>query len=283
MTVQRPQVFEHTLSFPEHIWLGFYQEFFQQRALFVTEQGQPVPNRFFYDPTLPRENRKFDISLAHDFSGSRQNQLPQLVLEETGLAQVGVAVDQLRDWGVSPRTEKERADLIRGTYIFHCTSKDRGESRIMASVILDSIVVFKNQFYENGINKIEPLSVGATQAMRSDSDQDFFDTPVQVTFEYLQVWRTIEVGPADAARFCFLVSPGVIQGAIRVSVDIADPVATSTIRVSVNMEDANAESAIRASADLQDPISLGSAIRVDADLEDPIIETSTIRVSVRIA
>ena len=115
MSAQKPQIFEHTLSFPEHIWLGFFQEFFQQQFLFVTEEKQPVPNRFIYDPTLPPETRDFDISLAYSFTGSRQNQLPQLVVEETGIAQVGVAVDQLRNWGVSPRTEKERADLLRGT------------------------------------------------------------------------------------------------------------------------------------------------------------------------
>jgi hypothetical protein len=283
VTIESPQLFEHTLSFPEHIWLGFFQEYFQQEVLFVDQNGLPIGNRFVYEPGTPESNRKFDIKLAFDFTGSRQNLLPQLVVEDTGVSMVGVAVNQLRDWEVTPRTSKERADLLRTTYIFHCLSKDRGESRTMAAVVLDAIMAFKDQLYENGLNKIEPMSVGATQAMRSDSDEDFIDTPVQVTFEYLQIWRTVETSASFFNRFCFIVEPHRVQSLFRASMDVSDSESVVLFRASLDATSPNNSYLIRASADLQDPIIGENVLRASLDAVDPSSNTGVFRASMRVA
>lgn len=283
MTALLGQVWEHTLSFPEHLWLAFFREFFQQSVLFVDQEGHPVTNRFRYNPGIPESNRKFEIRMAYDFSDSRQNQLPQLVIEDTGISQVSVAINQLRDWSVTPGTRKERADLLRGTYIMHCLSKDRGESVLLAAIVVDSITTFKDQLYENGLNKIEPWSVGASQPMRSDADDDFWDTPVQVPFEYLQVWSTVELGAAFFNKFCLIVSPSIDSHLFRASMDVVDSKKISLFRASLDAVDQNDSYLIRASADVQNPTFDENLLRASLDAVDPSIDTSVFRASMRIA
>jgi hypothetical protein len=283
MTVAGPQIFEHSLSFPEIIWLSFLQEFFQQDSLVIDSSQRPIPNRFFYSPVASDSNRSFDIRLAFDFSDSRQNALPALIVEETGISQVGVAVNQLKDFAFAPNTHKERADLLRTTYIFHCLSTDRGESRLLASILSSAIIVFKDQLYEAGLNKIEPWTIGATMPMRSDSEEDYVDTPVQVTFEYAQIWKTSEVGPGFAEKFCLIINPIVRLHSIRASLDARDPELFANIRVSMEAADQNASFLVRASQDVQDPVTSHHSIRTSIDALQPSSDMTSIRTSMRIA
>lgn len=283
MSVTENRIYLHSLSFPELIWLSFLIEFFEQPYLLLDETGTGMPNRFFYNAAENDSNRQFDIRLAFDFNDSRQNALPAIVVEETGVAQVGVAVNQLKEWKVARTTEKERADLLRTTYIFHCLSKDRGESRLLASILSSAIIYFKDQLYQSGLNKIEPWTIGATMAMRSDSAEDYVDTPVQVTFEYAQFWNTAEVSPRFSGRFCFVLEPLARFHSVRASLDARDPELFANIRASMDIVDLNATFSIRASADVQDPVYSLSSVRSSLDALEPSSDSSAIRASMRIA
>jgi hypothetical protein len=283
MSVSEESIYLHSLSYPELIWLDFLTEFFQQPTLMIDGTGKGLPNRFFYNPAENDSNRQFDIRLAFDFSDSRQNALPALVVEETGVAQVGVAVNQLKDWRVAKTTQKDRADLLRTTYIFHCLSKDRGESRLLASILSSAIIYFKDEIYNAGLNKIEPWTIGASMAMRSDSAEDYVDTPVQVTFEYAQFWSTREVSPLFSGKFCLVVSDRAQLFSVRASLDARDPELFASIRASLDAVDPNATFSIRASADVQDPVYDSYAIRSSLDALEPSSTSSAIRASMRIA
>ncbi len=276
------RTFLHTLSFGEHLWINFLREFFAQDTLMVDEQGGVVSNNFRIDMSRPPENRKFDIVLSHDYDDSKPNALPLLVIEDTGTVQLGLTSNQLKDWSVSPQTIKQRADQLRSTFIFHCLSKDRGESRLLASLLTFAVTVFRDQLLKSGMNKVEPWSVGATQPLRNKAGEDYVDTPVQVTFYTVEFWNTIEVGRGTAESFGVIFSPQEAQRFIRAFATIADPVMMRFIRASATIRNPNVDRFIRASADLQNPTTLERFIRGSTVLEDPTTSERFIRAQLRV-
>lgn len=275
--------FVHTLSYPEHIWLDFYRSFFSQKSLVVDDDGQPISNNFYIDQATTPENRRFDVVMEHDLEKNNPNILPCLVIEDLGLSTLGIALNRLSDWEVTPQTVKERSDLIRCTYVMHCCSRDRGESRLLASIVSNAMTVFYDSLLRAGLHKIEPWSVGKTTPIKSDSDETYVDTPVQATFEYQQNWRTIEDGPGDVRRFCLVLAPDTQVDYVRTQIDISDPYVARYVAMSMNLQDPNANIYVNLSVDLIDPSRSEDYVLTSTDVVDPLTDTGYVRSSMRVA
>jgi len=273
--------FIHTLSLPEYIWLDFLREFFSQKSLVVDEDGKSIENRFRY-LQVPEDNRPFDIFLEDDLTGAHPNTLPSIVIEDLGCGALGVALDKLSNWRIHPTTEKERSDLIRATYVFHCTSRERAESRLLAAIVSNAFIVFYEQLREAGFHKLEPWSIGKTTAIKGDAIQTYFDTPVQQTFAFSQTWTTVESGPSGFKTFCVEFSDDQLVRYVRTSMEIADPVIREYVRTSMDLEAANDNIYVIVSTDIVDPQASEAYIRTSTEVADPLTSTGYARTSMRV-
>lgn len=280
------RIFLHTLSLPEHVWLNFFREFFSQAHLISdVSTGQPLPNRFLIDLSQDPSNRPFDVVLANDFDDTKQNALPALVIEDAaGATQLGLTMGQVKSWHVTPATTKDRADQIRFTYIFHCLSKDRGESRMLAAIVTFAMTVFREAILNTqGMVKIEPWSIGTTQPLRSDSAQDYLDTPVQVTFTTMGFWDQIEIGPGSAESFAVSFTSQERARFIRGHMETRDPIVIRYINGHMVLVNPNLTRFIHASMDVDAPLTDERFVRASMVSEDPVSATRFVRSSMRVS
>lgn len=280
------RIFLHTLSQPEHLWLGFFRSFFQQQFLVFDDQDRtPLPNRFYYDQAVEPSNRPFLIDLAYDFDDSKQNALPALVIEDAGANQLGLTMDQKQTFSVSPETIKARADQVRFTYIFHCLSKDRGESRLLASIVTKAVTVFRDELLKNPpLVKIEPWSVGATQPMKTDGGgEKYCDTPVQITFYTMEFWRTLTQGEGTAEGFGVSFSPNDATRFIRSSMTVRDPETTFFIRASMALVNPSIARFINLAMTVDASLTVENFVRASLVTENPVSSERFIRASMRVS
>jgi len=275
--------FIHTLSFPEHLWLDFFREFFSQNTLIVDEDGLPLINNFYFDVVEGPENRRFDVLLEADMKGHNPNILPSLVIEDLGATSLGISTNRLATWAVSPQTSKTRSDLIRTTYVLHCTSRQRGESRLLAAIVSNAIIVFYDQLLEAGLHKIEPWSIGKTTPIKADADEVYVDTPVQITFEYQQTWKTIEDGATDVKRYCLKVQPEEWTRYIHTIMDVADAAFSIYVSMTMNLENPNANIYVNMAADLIEPLREEAFVLMSQNIADPVIVNRYVRTSMRVS
>ena len=275
--------FIHTLSFPEHLWLDFFQSFFAQKTLVVDEDGLPIDNNVRYEVSQSPENRRFDVLLEEDLKTNNPNILPCLVIEDLGAQSLGIALNKLANWELSPETSKIRSDLIRTTYVMHCAASNRGESRLLAAIVSNSVIVFYDQLLAQGLHKIEPWSIGKSVPIKSDSDVTYVDTPVQITFEYQQTWKTVEDGPSDVKRYCLRVSDDERVRYVRALIDISDPEVSRYVSMAMNLQDPNANIYVNTALDLIDPSVVEAYVLASQDFVDPEAGNEYVRTSMRIA
>jgi hypothetical protein len=276
------RVFIHTLAFPEHIWIKFFRDFFCQDTLIVDEDGVPMPNNFKFQASESPERRKFDILFESDLTGANPNTLPALVIEDLGMASMGIAINRLSDWTVSPRTSKTRSDLLRTTYVFHCCSRTRGESRLMASIVIGAMTAFYDALLKDGLHKIEPWSVGKTVPIKSDSDEVYLDTPISVSFETQETWKTVEVGSADVERFCLVIAPDKLVRYVRMSMSVTEPSVIRYINTAMLVQGVNVSSFINTSIDIADQLAVETYTRTSMDVENPLSADRFVRTSIRV-
>lgn len=274
--------FVHTLSFPEHIWIDFFRSFFSQEVLLVDDDLNPVVNNFRYEFSKPAGSRRFDVLFEHDMTGSNPNILPALVIEDMGMQKLGIALDSLSNWEVSPETTKTRSDLMRSTYVFHCCSRKRGESRLLASIVSNALTVFYDQLKREGLHKIEPWSIGKTVPIKADADEVYVDTPVQVTFETQQTWKTVEDGSGFFERFCLVARDDSLVRYLRMSVDITDPVVTRYVATLMSVQDPNESAYVNTSLNAADPLSTEGYVRSSMDIVDPLLSERYVRTQMRV-
>lgn len=275
--------FIHTLSFPEHLWLDFFRAFFSQKTLLVDDLGLPVENNFRFEVSEIPENRRFDILLEEDLKANNPNILPVVVIEDMGNSSLGVALNRLSSWSVSPETSKTRSDLIRTTYVFHCAARTRGESRLLASIVANALTVFYDQLLQNGLHKIEPWAIGKTTPVKSDSDVVYVNTPVHITFEYQQTWRTIEDGPASPFRYCLRPAADELDRYVRTRLDIANAQVRRYVRMAMDLVDPNANIYVQTSLAIMDPATTEGYVRTSQNLANPSTVDGYIRTSMRLS
>lgn len=275
-------IFEHTLSYPEHLWLSFFREFFSQPALIVDPDGRDLANNFRYERAVDPGNRKFDIVMEYDLDKANPNILPSLVIEDLGVARLNIGLNHMSHWQVSPETYKRRTDLLRSSYVFHCCSRNRGESRLMASIVSNAISVFYDQLKRSGFHKIEPWAIGKTMPLRLDSDEVYVDTPVQVTFEFHQTWQTVEGGDG-AERYCLHLAAESLTRFVRTVMDVGWPAINDYVMTSMAVDYENVTEFVLSRLEISDAMSASSYINASADVYDPLSAASFIRSSMRVA
>lgn len=274
--------FVHALSLPEHIWIEFFRVFFSQNTLMVDEDLQPVVNNFRYDLAQDASNRDFDIIFEHDMSSNNPNILPSLVIEDLGMAALGIAINRLSTWSVVPQTSKTRSDLLRSTYVFHCCARTRGESRLMAAMVVSAMTAFYDSLLRAGLHKIEPWSIGKTTPVKGDSDEVYLDTPVQVSFETQQTWKTIEDGSSYADQFCLVIKDQSLVRYVRLSVDITDPAVAKYIATTMDVQDQNLMTYVNTSLSAADPLSTERYVLTSMDTADPVSAARYVRTEMRV-
>jgi len=281
-----PRVTYHTLSKPEILWLDFFRFFFSQRFLFVNDDGSYVKNNFFLDRAISADNRPFDVLLSFEFSSSNQNILPAVVIEDVaGASQLGLTIDQRRDHAVSPLAMVRKADQVRYSYVFHCVSRERGESRALAATVGRAIGAFRGEILRSplGVVKVDPWSIGVTQPIRSTSKETYLDTPVQVTFYMMDQWSTFTIEGGTAESFCVYFVPPSTETFIRSCVEVKNPDISSFIRSSALIANPNSSFFVSASLEAEDPLVSEQFISSSVDVEDPESVEAFIRASTRVA
>lgn len=285
MTTQQ-RIFIHTLSLPEHTWLNFFREFFDQKSLISdATTGQPLPNRFYIDQGTDPDNRQFDVELAYDFAKSNQNQLPRLVIEDASGAQMmGLTMGQVKSHTFSPSTTKNRADQVRFTYVFHCLSKDRGESQLLASIVSFAMTVFREALLNTrGMIKIEPWSIGVAQPLKLDSSEDIVDTPIQVTFYMIEFWDQIEIGNADAENFAVSFSPLERFRYVHTFMEISDSKRWQYINAFMSLVNPNDLRFVNLDTLIADPLAVEQFVDAAMTTENPLLAESFVRASMRVS
>lgn len=277
MTAMNPRIFLHTLSAPEHVWLTFLREFFSQPVL-IQSDGTEVPNRFHYVPDIDPDKRDFDIHLHYSYDQAKSNALPALVIEDTGCVQLGLTINQEKSHSISPQTMIKRADQIRHTYVFHCLSKDRGESRMLAAILSFAITVFRGAILkEPPMVKIEPFSIGASQPLRAKGVEDCVDTPVQVTFTCMEFWNTVELGPTTAGGVRVSFAPEARTRFVRGYMETKDPLVARYIRGFMSLVAPNSGKFVNASMDVDAPADDAVFVHAHAAIEDAISSQRFVR------
>lgn len=276
------RLFVHTLSFPEHLWGDFFRTFFAQDVLIVDDDGIPIPNRFKLEEAKTPENRGFDILFENDLKTNNPDLLPCLVIEDLGMSALGVATNRLANWNVGRETSKTRSDLIRSTYVFHCCSRDRGESRLLAAIVANAITVFYDELLRAGFHKLEPWSIGKTTPIKNDSDEVYADTPVQISFETQQTWKTVESGSGFAKRFCLEIRPDELVRYVRMSMSLSDPAVARYIATSMELQDPNVNLYINTSLNLVDPLVDEWFVLTSMNVANPLLAERYVRTSMRV-
>lgn len=276
--------FVHTLAVPEHIWVDFFRVFFQQRYLLSDADGNSIENRFRYEHSALPDNRSFDILFESDLTGSNPNILPCLVIEDSGTAQSGILLNQLRTWAVAPNAMRDRSDLMRSVYTFHCCARTRGESRLMASIVGSAVTVFRDALMEAGLHKIEPWSIGKSMPLKADVDEVYVDTPVTVNFSYQEGWRTVE-SYEYFWKNCFRtrIVDDSVSAYFRSLMTVSDPWNEHFFRSSMFLENINTESFILSSLTASDPLSSSTFIRSQVNVENPLTVENFVRTSMRVS
>lgn len=282
MTDGAGQHFAHLLSFAEELWLEFFREFFAQEVLLLDQDGNAIRNNFRYMRSFSDQNKGFDILLENNLKGANPNQLPCLVIEDLGAASLNLVTDRQVHWALSPQRETTRSDLIRHSYVFHCCSRDRGESRLLASIVATAITAFYTHLRTAGFHKIEPWAIGKTIPIKSDVTETFLDTPVSVSFETQHTWRTIRITDAFAEAFCLVVKDPDLVRYTRLSMNIIDPSATLYVNTSLNAEGTNVTRFVNTSTDITDPLSTSRFVNSSMDVSDPLFNETFIRTSMRV-
>lgn len=275
--------FFHTLSVPEHIWVDFFRVFFSQRYLLSDDQGNVVENRFRYDESVLSDNRPFDILFESDLTGANPNILPALVIEDSGTAQSGILLNQLKTWAVAPHAMRDRQDLLRSTYVFHCCSRTRGESRLLASIVGSAVTAFRDGLLEAGLHKIEPWSIGKSQPLKADADEVYVDTPVIVNFSYQEGWRTEE--RYDGYFHChkFNIDPDHLTRFVRTAMTLIDVNASAFLNTSLVLENVNTESFILSSLTAVNPLFSELFVNTAMAPVDPLNQERFLRASMRVS
>lgn len=284
--MSKQRVLYHTLSKPEILWLDFFRGFFSQKFLMINDDNSYIVNRFYIDQSISPDNRPFDVFLSFDFSKSNQNILPAVVIEDmSGASQMGLTIDQRRDFMVSPSTMKRRVDQVRYTYVIHCLSKDRGESRTLAAICARAVAAFRDLILSSrlGVVKIDPWSIGTTQPIRSDSREVYLDTPVQITFYMMDSWDTFIIEGGTAESLCVFFISDAASRFIRSAVNIKNPDLSSFILSSLSVSNPSGQGFVLSHMETQDPLSLESFIASSTETEDALSESAFIRSSTRVA
>lgn len=275
--------FFHTLSVPEHIWVDFFRVFFSQRYLLKDDKGNVVENRFRFDESVLPDNRPFDILFESDLTGANPNILPCVVIEDSGTAQSGILLNQLKTWAVAPHAMRDRQDLLRSTYVFHCCSRTRGESRLLASIVGSAITAFRDGLLEAGLHKVEPWSIGKSQPLKADADEVYVDTPVIVNFSYQEGWRTEE--RYDHYFHCYKLNfePDSLTAFVRTAMTVIDTNVSSFLNTSMFLENVNTESFIMSSLMAADPLSTEAFVNSSMTPADPLTQERFLRASMRVS
>jgi hypothetical protein len=277
------QTFDHRLSFAEHIWGGFWRAFFSQATLVYTDDGKPVQNAFRYIEATEPANRQFDVLFEGDLKTANPNILPALVIEDQGLQEQGILLDKRSWWRWSPSTERVRADLIRETFIFHCCARTRGESRLLAGIVMKAIDVFYDPLKSMGMHKIEPRSAGKSIPIKSDSDEVYVDTPVIAPCTFQDRWVTQLRSDYFLERFCTLFAPEVSARFVRTSMAVVGQSLGGYVRTSLNAQDPASRVYARISLDAVNPLSSETYTNTSMNTADAQSARRYVRASMRVA
>jgi|SaaInlV_200m_DNA_2_1039689.scaffolds.fasta_scaffold00814_23 hypothetical protein len=77
---------------------------------------------------------------------------------------------------------KRYTDIVRGTVVFNCISKNGLQAEEIASELFMALTAYKTEIYKHGISRLEGLALGEEQILRSNSDVELTVVPVRLTF-----------------------------------------------------------------------------------------------------
>lgn len=104
---------------------------------------------------------------------------------------------QMQDF--DPRTAKfTGSDLIAGTVIFNCFSKEGVEAEQIASDVFDWFRVFRIPLRKSGLFRVESTTMGEEALVKSDSRPDLSIVPVQVEASVQVRWSIQPYAPVLA-------------------------------------------------------------------------------------
>lgn len=271
----------HTLSLPEHIWLDFFRQFFSQDVLYVDEYGNTLVNEFRYDEEVPPEQRAFNIMLDYDDMNAAPDALPMLVLEDNGESAAHMVTDNRTGWSTIPTPQKERTDLVRGSYTIHCLSRTRGSSRLLASIVVNAITTFYDILTTRALHRIDPWSIGKTVSV-SQAEDVVVDTPINVSFTYEQQWITKHLGNTSLKTFNLVINNPVVISTIATTMRVLDTSLVTTLMTSMSVTDQKITSFVSTLLDARDQISENVFIHTNMNVAMYSTRTDFIRTTMRV-
>lgn len=109
------------------------------------------------------------------------------------------------------QTEREiSTDLISGSVIFNCFSKEGLEAEAIAGDVFDWFRVFRKPLRQSGLFRVQSTTMGEEAIVRSDSRPDLSVVPVQVEASVQVRWS---IQPYASALRAVVVSIGQVTSA----------------------------------------------------------------------
>ena len=180
------KVLIHWLNFPEVVFMDFFRSFFMVQDQLVTD----LPNNFKWDPSNPD---KFPIDIAGTYNLDNLDRVPAIIYNPSGWMVAGLAIRQERHLDIDTTT-RTKTDLIQGTGSFHCLSRERSESLLLASIVLRLLLTGDEELRNAGFNKIERPQITAPILQEGNSLPKKYRTDINLTFSYEMEFYIREVG-----------------------------------------------------------------------------------------
>ena len=182
---------------PESIFLGFLRGFFEQERLFDS-----FPNEFKNIPVQLSESQEY------------VNHFPIIVLQEGGFNENIRATNN--DLNVEDFANQKLYynGMFIHAYTIHCIGANKGQAKLLQSIVTRAISVFRKSIYEMGVDNISPIQGSPPMRMTSQDSQtptQKYDCSISFQVAMSQQWVTTIVDdeksgiyPEDIIRLSIL-------------------------------------------------------------------------------
>jgi hypothetical protein len=161
---------------------------------FAQQYFRDVPTRYKWDPD-PRLTKIF-IGDKFSSKSATLEKYPSIILASNTKRWGRTSIDQRAKYpglGVDNIT-KVRSDLVVGSITYQCLSSNPIEAELIADLLFENLVGYKDQFRSNDIHQLLDIQQGDSQQLRADTVGRLYAVPVTV---YYAKQASITTAPVD--------------------------------------------------------------------------------------
>lgn len=171
----------------KEITLGWLQDFFKDHPQYPFDIGN-------------ERDTAIKIHDKHAFNFESVGDKPAIVLDRKQLRWFNASIDQnLGHFGL--RAAQAHADLVTGTVILHCLSKEGLVAEELGHIVFFGVEAFRSELRKRGLWDIKTVGIGEESILVAKAGTELVSIPV-VASVYLQAkWLRRQAGTQIAEGF----------------------------------------------------------------------------------